>query len=367
MSILILGDLHIGIKSFSKTFFEQQMSYFENVVFPYIEKHDIKNVIQLGDLSHNRNLTDNHIDQSFKHRFLGWFEDNMVNFYTLTGNHDIYYKNTIEYNWQIANIRGYEYVHPITSPTIVRMGNYNIGMIPWMCHPNDIDNMPKPENVDYLMGHLEVEGALMHGNHYSTGGLSYKTFEQYKNVLSGHYHSRSQYKNIKYVGTPYQLDWGEYDSIKGFHVIEENYDIKFVENEHNPKHLKIYYYESEDGKIIIKLGGLGKMFDITLDQAKKYAKDNYVKFIIKRFESHELLTKYFEKITSNAFDRIDTVNETAIIDDFDIDSFHKEVKTDVEFISIIDSFIDNSSFERDLDKNKLTKMLNNLYSEATGI
>lgn len=362
--IVLLGDLHFGVKSFSRPFFEIQMDYFENVFFPYLLKNDVSSVFQLGDFSHNRNFIDHSINKEIKDRFCQFFEDNQINFYTLIGNHDIYYKNTTKVNYQSINLNEYEYVRAIDEPTIVRVENYNIGIMPWMCSPEDIKKLPNPENTDILIGHLEIAGTKLNNGYEVKGGLSSNLFDKYKYVYSGHYHDRTQFKNITYIGTPLQLNWGESDSLKGFTTIEKDFKTTFIENNHSPKHLKFYYYEADDGEIKLKMTGLGKMIDVSLNEAKEYAKTNWVKFIIKKYNNYDLLGSYFEKISSEAYDRVDTINETTVVENFDFDNFHKEVQEDVEVIHIIESFMDNATIEKDLDKELLKSIMSNLYEEA---
>ena len=169
--LVLLTDTHIGSKTFNKIVFEKMMVYFETELFPYLIKHNVETVLHLGDLVHNRTLMDNDIDGQFKKRFFRWFEDNGVMLYCLVGNHDAYFKNTIEHNYQSANLREFKFVQVIEKPEVIKIGKYKIGFSPWICNYTEIHDIPKPEEVDILCGHFEIQGALMQGNSFSRKGL----------------------------------------------------------------------------------------------------------------------------------------------------------------------------------------------------
>ena len=52
--IAIINDTHFGIRNDSIYFLDKSLEYFETVVFPYIIKNDIKNIIHLGDFFDRR-------------------------------------------------------------------------------------------------------------------------------------------------------------------------------------------------------------------------------------------------------------------------------------------------------------------------
>ena len=54
MKICLLGDTHFGIRNDSKIFHSFYEKFYGEVFFPELEKHDIKTIIQLGDLFDRR-------------------------------------------------------------------------------------------------------------------------------------------------------------------------------------------------------------------------------------------------------------------------------------------------------------------------
>jgi len=58
-------------------------------------------------------------------------------------------------------------------------------------------------------------------------------FDRYSSVLSGHYHTRSflDGNRINYVGTPYELNWGDSGDQRGFTVLDtETLQYTYIPN-----------------------------------------------------------------------------------------------------------------------------------------
>lgn len=363
--LVFLTDTHFGRKNFSKTFFKEMMDYYEQVFFPYLLDHKIKSVLHLGDLMDNRNITDNWLDGQLKKRFFGWFKENDVKLYCLVGNHDSYFKNTISHNWQQANLKEFDNVEVIDIICTSKIENYTIGFVPWLTSIEQVRLMPKPDKVDFLCGHFEISGALMQGNTYSKKGFPIDVLDNYKAVYSGHFHATSQHQNLRYLGTPYQMDYRDYGNEKGFWVMDD-FKMSYIRNDFSPKFLKIYYMEGDDDpKPVLKLGGIDRqLIDVTLDEAVKWALKNNVKLVVKRYKNQDILERYFEVISREALGRMEIINESSLIEDLDIEKFQEGVRDDVEITTIMESFVELSEFSLDVNKDEVVSLLNDLYTEA---
>lgn len=369
MTVALISDTHFGSKTFNKAIFERMIAYFEQVFFPYVLKQKIKHVIHLGDLVHNRNLMDNWIDGQLKKRFFRWFENNQIELTCLVGNHDSYFKNTIRHNWQQANLREFEYVTVIEEITTKWIDEVNFGFVPWITAPKQLTQFPSPQKIDILAGHFEINGALMQGTMHSKVGLEYSLFKNYKTVLSGHFHATSLRDNVRYIGTQYQMNWSDYGNKKGFWILKKNKKMEFIENGWSPKYLKLYYVEDRQGEILLKLGGINKnLKTVSFEEAREYAAKNYIKFIVKRYDNQDLLERYFEQIGKESLDRIEIINESSIIEDFDFEKFEETMnEEDTDLLSIVEKYIHNSQFSQDLDKDSLIHIVQELYNKAQSI
>ena len=98
MKYVVIGDLHFGSKGFNDDFFSQQLIFFNEQLFPYMEANGIDTIIQLGDWLDNRK----NIDIKFFNRIVGEFCEVLkaknFKFITFLGNHDIYYNSRLAVN-----------------------------------------------------------------------------------------------------------------------------------------------------------------------------------------------------------------------------------------------------------------------------
>lgn len=224
---VILGDTHLACKNGSTIFSKHQQKFFDDVLFPYIRKTKYP-IIQLGDLFDQRKFV-NFV--GLEAAFEGFFDKLSVQMFTLLGNHDISYKETLRVNAPELLLSAYEKITILNHPETIA----GIDIIPWICDENrdEIVEFIKKSKSKICCGHFEIEGFSMQRGIPSHGGLDIKTFDKYKLVLSGHYHTRSTNRNITYVGTPYELTWSDYNDPKGFHVLDtETFELEFIENPH---------------------------------------------------------------------------------------------------------------------------------------
>jgi DNA repair exonuclease SbcCD nuclease subunit len=239
MKIALIGDTHFGKKGFSEKFYKNQINFFKKQFFPYLKKHKIDFVIQLGDLFDNRKIIDLKFFQDFITDFKKLLDDWNGKFIVLTGNHDIYYKNTRAYS--ILNIL--KEILPIdyyNEQTLIEINNKKLGIIPWLIGKEKIQE--KFLDCDYLFGHFEfIDFEVVQGveNHY---GIDYKKLPfKGKKIFSGHFHLKQEKDKIHYIGTPYQLDWNDCGDNKGFYILDlKNDKLEFIENKISKKFIKIF-------------------------------------------------------------------------------------------------------------------------------
>ena len=363
--IAILGDLHFFQKNHSKQIFELQMKFFEEQFFPYLLDKKIKYVIQLGDTVHNRNVVDISLLQELKLRFFKWFEENEVYFITLLGNHDIYYKNTLDVNFFAENINEYKYVVCHGKNDTMTLDGYKIGFMPWIV---DYNNASFIEDVDICCGHFDIKSFPMLKNVESDEGLNIEQFKKYKIVLSGHYHIKSQKENIYYVGTPYQVTWHDYDIEKGFYVLDKNFKLKFIENKVTPKLFKIYYNELDNNVIQIQIGGLisEKLKTVNIDDVLNIVKNSFIKIYKKsvldytKFDAfcNSLLMQYFSN------QNIEIIDLNEIIDNHDYATIEDMVNGEGDTIDSMKQYIKAMKFDKSVNTKLLLSIIDQLYIKA---
>ena len=70
MKIALLNDTHFGVRNDSMIFDEYLHKFYEEIFFPYLEKHNIKTLIHLGDIVDRRKYINFRIADNFRKGFL---------------------------------------------------------------------------------------------------------------------------------------------------------------------------------------------------------------------------------------------------------------------------------------------------------
>lgn len=345
MKVCLLGDTHFGVRNDSLAFHRYYDNFYTNQFFPYIEKHGIKTVIQLGDLFDRRKYI-NFVSLSESRRyFFDRLQEFDIDFHALIGNHDIFWKNSVEVNSPDLLLRGYDNITLWQEPGSLTVGNVVFDMIPWICKDNQeaIFNFIDRSNSPFCIGHFELAGFQMMKGIPSHDGMNSDFLDRYDSVYSGHFHTQSQVGKIRYLGTPYELFWNDYNDPKGFWIFDtDTSEIEFVKTQYN-MFQKIYYDDSKD------------MPDIDFDD---YA-DSYVKIVVLNKQSPYLFDKLLDELYN-----VDPAN-ISVIEDFadetlgDIDSELIDQAEDT--LTILSNYIDQQNID---ESEEVKTLMRELYVEA---
>ena len=220
--------------------------------------------------------------------------------------------------------------------------------MPWINSTNEIyaEGMIDETKADVCMGHLEINGFQMNKSViHSHGGKEKEFFRKFDTVMSGHFHHKSDDGQIYYLGTPYEIYWGDWEDPKGFHIYDT--ETKTLERIVNPYTIyeKIYYDDSKENY---------KEHDIT-----KYA-NKYVKLIVVNKKDLYQFDQFLDKLyQADCFD-------IKIVEDFsDLDA--STVSDDIventeDTLTLLGKYIDDLSI--DLEKDRLKNQMKSLYTEA---
>lgn len=232
---LIVGDKHYGIRNDSPDFLEYQMKFVEECLIPYCRDHNIKRIFFVGDMFDKRKQTNTRTLHEVRVRLIEALRALGIDVIILLGNHDIFYRDSLEISTPYEFFANrYKGVYVITEPCTTKIGKMSVDIIPWICKENhdDVMNFISSSQSDVALGHFELTGfKFAKDGQVCENGLSPKVLRKYKRVYSGHFHGESENGNIKYVGTPYQLTWSDYNDPKGFYVFDsDNGEVEFVPN-----------------------------------------------------------------------------------------------------------------------------------------
>ena len=226
-------DTHAGVRNDNPAFHLYQKKCWQ-WFFDYLDEHQIKHVIHLGDIYDRRKYVNFMSAKRLREDFFEPLQERGIDTHIVVGNHDMYYKDTHEVNALEEVVRGrYSNVHIYSVPTVINIDGLDIQLMPWITDSNFNEAMQaiKKPKADILMGHLEVQGFTMHKGVISDHGMERTVFDKFDKVYSGHYHHRSTIGNVSYIGAFGEYTWADYNDPRGFSVFDtEKRDLEFIQN-----------------------------------------------------------------------------------------------------------------------------------------
>jgi DNA repair exonuclease SbcCD nuclease subunit len=350
--LCILGDTHFGVRADSLEFHKYYNRFYEDVFFPYLIENDIKHVFQLGDLFDRRKFINfNSLFLSRKY-FFDKLKENGIKLYTLIGNHDIFYRNTLEVSSPTLILKDYENIVIYDNFETVDFDGVKVDVVPWICDDNQEEIFEKIKNsrADICFGHFEIDGFQMDRGTVHHGGLDRKELKKYDIVLSGHFHHKSNADNITYVGTPYELTWSDYNDPRGFHILDmKTRDMEFVQNPYK-MFIKVFYDDEKQD------------FEFWKNYDFESLKETYVKVVVLNKQNPYL----FDSVLDNLYKA--GVSDIGIVEDFTdptIDDDDELVDQAEDTMTILSKYIDNLAL--DVDPKKLKKFMREIYVEALNV
>lgn len=233
MKVCLLGDTHFGVRGDSVVFHNYFEKFYRDVMFPYLKKHDINTVFQLGDLFDKKKNVNFLTLSKARSYFFDPLRDNGMKLIVNVGNHDTYFKHSNEISAPDLLLRDYDNVHVISDPKEYDMDGHKLLILPWVCNDNleEVKTLLANTSAQIGLGHLELYGFSMYKGVPNERGMDPGMFSRLDMVFTGHFHHRSSSGNIHYVGTPYELTWSDYDDPRGFHILDlDTREVTFIPN-----------------------------------------------------------------------------------------------------------------------------------------
>ena len=340
MKILLITDQHFGVRNDNQHFINHYKKFYNEIVVPFIKASKIDTVIALGDTFDKRRSINFMSLNEAKEMWFNPLEEMGVRMHMLTGNHDIYYKNTLRVNAPRELLGEYGNIIVHDSPTTVNFDGRDILLLPWICDDNrdrafdEITNSP----ADVCMGHLELNGFEAHPGHVMENGMESSIFSKFKKVFSGHYHMKSTKGNVSYLGNPYQLYWNDYGCKRGFHVLDtETLKTTFYRNPFDMFH-KINYNAGMD--VPDNLEG------------------TYVKLIVED-KGDNANFDYDVKLLQDI-----GLADLKIVEDLSVELGGEVMETE-DTLTLLDKYIDGIDLK--VDNNNIKSLMRSLYIEACEI
>lgn len=351
MKIVIVTDSHFGVRSQSPRFLKQSADFFRSQFFPYLKKVKPSYVIHAGDLVDNRKYITYETSRVLRESYIEPMIATGIPNICIPGNHDAPFKSNIEIN-AMREMLPQENFDSFIFPEEMNLGGVNFLFLPWICKSNEKETMEALEesDADVVIGHLELFGFEQYRGMPAAHGMGADKFSRFKQVYSGHYHHPSEQGNIRYLGAPYQMTWGDYDCPRGFHVYDT--DTRQIEFINNPVEM-FKRIEYDDSSLTTK--------QIMKEDFSKYA-DKIVKVVVNKRENKKGFDQYLDQIEKSGSADIQIVDNTVHKLDTLAPPVDEAKQTTLEImLDCVNEFDDSN------DKIALGNLLKELYSEASNM
>tara|TARA_B100000965_G_scaffold67065_1_gene52581 strand:+ start:713 stop:1753 length:1041 start_codon:yes stop_codon:yes gene_type:complete len=342
MQVAIITDQHFGFKKGSKLYLEYFQKFYDEVFFPTIEKMGITTVLDLGDTFDNRKGVDLYSLEWAKRNYFSRLASNKVSVISIVGNHTAYYKNTNEINTIDLLLREYDNITILSECEELEVGGLPILFIPWINQENSAKTykMIKESKAKVAMGHLELNGFVATHGHTMEHGADFDCYNKFKQVFSGHYHTRSNNGKIYYLGNPYEMFWNDVNDKRGFHIYDtETLKLKTI---NNPNALyKIINYNDTPRQLFKFSEYNGKIVKVIVRQ--KSSEKEYDMFMDALFKANPVDVKVIERTDDLIFGG-EIVEQTE------------------DTMTLLDKYVDD--LETNLNKSKIKGLIKEIYQQA---
>lgn len=255
--ILLRGDCHIYPHASNM---ERAKDCLEAYEWTYQEalKNNIKVVIDLGDVFHERSHVDSFTHSSVYEISKKYHSEHGIKTIFILGNHDMYFREGGRY----SSIVSFESLgEVVASPKTIEIYGKKIDCLPYVENSVGktlLESFPLGNRHDILLFHCSIENALLSKNTgmRRTGGslLSNSSMQEeeidetiapemlasWKIAIGGHYHCPQKIENIHYVGSPIQHTFGEVGEDKRVMILDlDTLQYRSIYNDFSPKFLDI--------------------------------------------------------------------------------------------------------------------------------
>ena len=350
MKIAILNDTHCGVRNSSDIFLQYQERFYQEIFFPYLKEHNIKNILHLGDYYEHRKFVNFKALNANRKHFLEPMRDAGITMDIIPGNHDVYFKNTNEL-CSLKELLGYftSNVNIVMKPTVLDYDGLGVAVIPWINNANykEYTEFAQKCGAPILGAHLELKGFDMMAGMPNPHGMSADVFSRFEMVLSGHFHTKSTQGNVTYLGSQMEFTWADVDDPKYFHILDtETRDITPVRNPIT-MFKKVIYDDTKTDYDKVDISQFEKKFIklIVINKNDLYMFDKFIDRL-QSIETYELkIAESFEEYLGESVE-----DEKISLEDT---------------TTLLDSYVE--AVDTDLDKEHLKVELRKLYTEAQNL
>jgi len=355
-NIVLLADVHLGVKNASVEWLENVKTYFDKFFIPYLkskvfaELPDNKTVVVIaGDFFDCRQHIDINVLNTGIEIMLKLSA--ITDVYIVIGNHDIYKNEDTDVNSSVI-FKNFEHVYVIETPTVLSVkNNVSIALIPWAgTHQKETELLKSfKQDTDCAIMHADISGLIYDNGRTITDGANAKVYG--KKIYSGHIHKRQETDNVIYLGSPYQMKRSDIGNVKGIYCLNITDSGKitetFTENTFSPVFLKIKFAD---------------ILELPLEELKRRFSNNYVYIVMTKHES----IKVNKQRLIDTLDECDARHIEFLVDSSQInDEAQVEVEKDLTINDIFMNSLQEIQELNDTDRRKLVDMNNSYMKQAS--
>lgn len=339
---LVFTDCHLGLNSSSISRLNIVVNVFKEILKAIKSEH-ISNVIFAGDAFHDRRAIDVNVLNVGYRLFSALAK--ICKVYLIVGNHDCHYKSQTSVN-SVNIFKDNPNIIVVNEPTECTINGSKCLLVPWL---SDLSKYSQGQ-FDMMFGHFNISEKYLiasyvedHTNNKSGQDLIAKLSEDemlswkissFDNlndemksmslsktksndlvgdfvtlvkeggeIYSGHIHQHKEFfakkRQFIFIGSPYQQNFGEMDSIDGYYILDEMNKRKFYHISNVPKFVKIHMTRIIDIGLdkfdfsIVRGNIIRKIYDTDID---KIIESKIDQKIIDNCPYDELLPEYEVKM-----------------------------------------------------------------------
>lgn len=362
----IFSDFHLGVESDSKLRIDEAKSCMKWIIKTF-KNEGVDWVVFCGDFFNSRYS----INVNTLNAGIELMQDLAYNFekiILIEGNHDTYYKNTNVVNSVtfLKNLTKNDNIIVVDEkPFFLKIMDLSFGFYPWGYGLEKVDEIEGYETPNFGFGHFELNGVEQAGS-ISTGN-KYSLHDMFKlgeTIFSGHYHKNKVYHDLQskkflyMIGSPLQLNWGEYNQEKIILTLDASTtEFKEHKNNVNATFEKLYYSKFQKE-------------EYSEADLKRLCQKNFVKFVIDAQYKFEEILKFSDIIKklhphSLEFDYLisSTTPEVTAVESPQIELKEKTNKDYlIEYLETI--FPEYKKIDEKYDLNYLKELANSYFEKA---
>lgn len=349
--IINITDTHFGVRSNSVEWMEIQYDFFRKWFIPLLKKNYKPGdaIIHSGDVFDSRQS----INLKVMNMALDIFNEisSIMPVFIICGNHDIYHKKSNDIN-SLKPLSYMDNVHVFEDPIklIFNNGKTSGLLMPWKDTTEQEQEVINHNDADYLWCHTDIRGAKFNARVDVEHGMESATLSKFKRVYSGHIHYSQKFRNIRLLGSPYQMTRSDIGNVKSIWYLDLETDTEEShQNNFSPKFMKI--------KLEVCL-------ERRLEFIKNLFRNNFIDVLVDSSMTTSFpFSEFLELVSSSEYRKLSYIIVTGTPDDLiDINEGEKLSK-EVSLYALAEMYIDKLEYKPAILE-KLKEESNRLILEA---